>query len=304
MEASAKVGSIFVYPIKSCKGISVAQAPLTPTGFRWDRQWIVVNHKGRAYTQRNESKLALVQVELPNEAFSEGWEPTMSSYMAIRAPGMDVLKISLSRPRDVTDGVSVWEWSGSALDEGAEAANWFTNYLGKASRLVRFDAASQTRPVDPAYARGHKVMFSDQYPFMLLSQESLDALNKLLKEPVPINRFRPNILVEGCEPFSEDLWTEVRISKFTFQGVKLCSRCKIPTINQDTGIAGSEPNDTLMKFRSDKVLLPNRKDQGKIYFGQNLVCKDNLTEGKGNIVKVGDPVFVLRKISSTAEAAA
>ncbi|KAK3189058.1 hypothetical protein Dsin_028619 [Dipteronia sinensis] len=304
MEGSAKVGSIFIYPIKSCRGISVSQAPLTPTGFRWDRQWILVNHKGRAFTQRNESKLALVQVELPNEAFSEGWEPTKSSYMAIRAPGMDVLKISLSRPRDVTDGVSVWEWSGSALDEGAEAANWFTNYIGKTSRLVRFDAASQTRPVDPAYARGHKVMFSDQYPFMLLSQESLDALNKLLKEPVPINRFRPNILVEGCEPFSEDLWTEVRISKFTFQGVKLCSRCKIPTINQDTGIAGSEPNETLMKFRSDEVLLPNRKKQGKVYFGQNLVCKDNLTEGKGNIVNVGDPVFVLRKISSAAEAAA
>ncbi|KAK3189059.1 hypothetical protein Dsin_028620 [Dipteronia sinensis] len=241
---------------------------------------------------------------MPNEAFSDGWEPTKSSYMAIRAPGMDVLKISLSRPRDVTNGVSVWEWSGSALDEGAEAANWFTNYIGKSSRLVRFDAASQTKPVDPAYARGHKVMFSDQYPFMLLSQESLDALNKLLREPVPINRFRPNFVVEGCGPFSEDLWTEVRISKFTFQGVKLCSRSKIPTINQDTGIAGSEPNDTLMKFRSDKVLLPNRKQQGKVYFGQNLVCKDNLTEGKGNIFKVGDPVFVLRKISSAAEAAA
>ncbi|KAK2635218.1 hypothetical protein Ddye_030010 [Dipteronia dyeriana] len=304
MEGSAKVSSILVYPIKSCRGISVSQSPLTPTGFRWDRQWVLVNNKGMAYTQRNESKLALVQVELPNEAFSEGWKPTKSSYMAIRAPGMDVLKISLSRPRDVTDGVSVLEWSGSALDEGAEAANWFTNYIGKTSRLVRFDAASQTRPVDPAYARGHKVMFSDHYPFMLLSQESLDALNKLLREPVPINRFRPNIVVEGCGPFSEDLWTEVRISKFTFQGVKLCSRSKIPTINQDTGIAGSEPNDTLMKFRSDKVLLPNRKQQGKVYFGQNLVCKDNLTEGKGNIVKVGDPVFVLRKISSAAEAAA
>ncbi|KAL5773735.1 hypothetical protein ACOSQ2_013659 [Xanthoceras sorbifolium] len=303
-EASAKVGSIFIYPIKSCRGVSVSQAPVTPTGFRWDRQWIVVNYKGRAYTQRNEPKLALVQVELPNEAFTEGWEPTRSSYMAIRAPGMDMLKISLSRPSDVTDGVSVFEWSGSALDEGAEAANWFTNYLGKTSRLVRFDAASATRPVDAEFAPGHKIMFSDEYPFMLLSQESLDALNKLLKEPLPINRFRPNILVEGCEPYSEDLWTEVSISKVKFQGVKLCSRCKIPTIDQNTGIAGSEPTETLMKVRSDKVLLPNRKHKGKVYFGQNLVLKDNLTEGKENIVKVGDPVFVLRKVSTTVEAAA
>ncbi|XP_031269355.1 mitochondrial amidoxime reducing component 2-like [Pistacia vera] len=272
--------------------------------FRWDRQWIIVNQKGRAVTQRNEPKLALVEVELPKEAFLEGWEPTGGSYMVIKAPGMDVLKISLSKPDDVTDGVSLWEWSGSALDEGAEAANWFTKFLGKTSRLVRFNAASETRPVDPEYARGHNLMFSDQYPYMLLSQGSLDALNKLLNEPVPVNRFRPNILVDGCEPFSEDLWTEVRINKFTFEGVKLCSRCKVPTINQDTGIAGSEPSETLMKIRSDKVLRPNRKQQGKIYFGQNLVCKDSLTKGRGNVVKVGDPVFVLRKVSSAAEAAA
>ncbi|XP_044495191.1 mitochondrial amidoxime reducing component 2 isoform X2 [Mangifera indica] len=272
-------------------------------GFRWDRQWMVVNHKGRAFTQRNEPKLSLVEIELPKEVFLEGWEPTGSSYMVIKAPGMDALRISLSKPHVVTDG-SVWEWSGSALDEGAEAANWFTKFLGKTSRLARFNAASETRPVDPEYARGHKTMFSDGFPFMLLSQGSLDALNKLLNEPVPINRFRPNILVDGCEPFSEDLWTEIRINKFTFEGVKLCSRCKIPTINQDTGIAGSEPNETLMKFRSDKVLRPNQKQQRKIYFGQNLVWKDSLTAGKGNVVKVGDPVFVLRKVSSAAEAAA
>ncbi|KAH9795437.1 MOSC domain-containing protein [Citrus sinensis] len=304
MEAAGKVTSIFVYPIKSCRGISVSQAPLTPTGFRWDRQWMVINNKGRAYTQRNEPKLALVQIELPNEAFLEGWEPTGSSYMVIRAPGMQALKIPMSKPCDIADGVSVWEWSGSALDEGAEASNWFTNYLGKSSRLVRYNAESETRPVDPEYAAGQITMFSDGYPFMLLSQGSLDALNKLLKEPVPINRFRPNILVDGCEPFSEDTWTEVRINKFTFQGVKLCSRCKIPTINQDTGDAGPEPNETLKQIRSDKVLRPGRKQRGKIYFGQNMVCKDNLTEGNGKVLNLGDPVFVLKKVTSAAEAAA
>ncbi|XVE63608.1 hypothetical protein DITRI_Ditri07aG0033200 [Diplodiscus trichospermus] len=225
--AAAKISSIFIYPIKSCRGISVPLAPLTPTGFRWDRHWLVVNQKGRAYTQRVEPKLALVEVELPNEAFSEGWEPTKNSYMVIKAPGMDTLKVSLSKPPQIADGVSVWEWSGSALDEGDEASKWFTNYLGKPSRLVRFNAAAETRPVDPVYARGHNIMFSDQYPFLLASQESLDELNKLLKEPVPINRFRPNILVNGCEPFAEDLWTEIKIGQFSFQGVKLCCRCKV-----------------------------------------------------------------------------
>ncbi|MBA0806638.1 hypothetical protein Gohar_022506, partial [Gossypium harknessii] len=161
------------------------------TGFRWDRQWLVVNQRGRAYTQRVEPKLALVEVNLPAEAFSEGWEPTKTSYLEIKAPGMDLLKISLCKPPKVSDGVSVWEWSGSALDEGDEASKWFTNYLGKPSRMVRFNAASETRPVDPVYAQGYSIMFSDMFPFLLASQGSLDELNKLLKEPVPMNRFRP-----------------------------------------------------------------------------------------------------------------
>ncbi|KAJ4831201.1 hypothetical protein Tsubulata_007579 [Turnera subulata] len=304
MEAGAKVTSIFIYPVKSCRGISVPRAPLTPTGFRWDRNWVVVNSKGRAYTQRVEPKLALVQIHLPEEAFSDGWEPSKNSFMVIKAPEMGVLKIALTKPPELAEDVSVWEWSGSALDEGAEAAKWFSDYLGKPSRLVRFNAASEARPVDPEYAPGHKIMFPDLFPYMLLSQGSLDALNEVLKEPVPINRFRPNILVEGCFPFSEDVWKEIKINNFTFEGVRLCSRCKVPTINQDTGIAGSEPNATLMKIRSDKVLRPNGKQQGKVYFGQHMVWKDNLTKGKGMIIKVGDPIMVLKRVSSAAEAAA
>ncbi|PQQ03027.1 mitochondrial amidoxime reducing component 2 [Prunus yedoensis var. nudiflora] len=303
-DAVAKVSSIFIYPIKSCRGISVSQASVTPTGFRWDRQWLVVNYKGRAYTQRVEPKLSLVQVELPDEAFIEGWEPSKSSYLVLKAPGMDALKVSLIAPREVSNGISVWEWSGSALDEGADASKWFSDYLGKPSRLVRFNTASETRPVEPEYARGHKIMFSDMYPYMLLSQGSMDALNNVLKEPIPVNRFRPNIFVEGCEPFSEDLWTEIRIDKLTFLGVKLCSRCKVPTINQETGIAGAEPNETLRKIRSDSVLRPTQKQRGKVYFGQNLVFKGSLTGKKGNVLKVGDLVYVLKKVSSTDEAAA
>ncbi|PRQ30135.1 putative molybdenum cofactor sulfurtransferase [Rosa chinensis] len=284
--SEVKVASIFIYPVKSCRGISVSQAHVTPTGFRWDRQWLVVNYKGRAYTQRVEPKLALVEVQLPNEAFLENWEPTKSSYLVLKATGMDVLKVSLSTPQEIADGVSVWEWSGAALDEGADASKWFSDYLGKPSRLVRFNAASETRPVDTEYALGHQIMFSDMYPYMLLSQGSLDALNELLKEPIPVNRFRP------------------KIDKLTFQGVKLCSRCKVPTINQATGIAGTEPTNTLKKIRSDAVLRPTGKQQGRVYFGQNLVWRDSVIgDVKGNVVKVGDLVSVLKMVSSADEAA-
>ncbi|KAL3520315.1 hypothetical protein ACH5RR_018464 [Cinchona calisaya] len=302
--AAAKVASIFIYPIKSCRGISVSEAPLASTGFRWDRLWLVVNSKGRAYTQRVEPKLALVEVELPIEAFSEGWEPNRSSFLVIRAPGMDILKIPLAEPSTITDGVSVWEWSGSAFDEGNEASGWFSNFLRKPSRLVRFNEAAETRPVNSDPVRSYKIKFNDMYPFLLASQGSLEALNDHLEVPIPMNRFRPNILVEGCKPFAEDLWKEISINRLTFYAGELCYRCKIPTINQETAIAGSEPTETLRKFRSDKVLCPNKKPQGRVYFGHMLVCKDSLIQWKSKKIQVGDPVYVLKLMSSYDDATA
>ncbi|KVI03264.1 Molybdenum cofactor sulfurase, C-terminal [Cynara cardunculus var. scolymus] len=283
-EAAAKVKSIFLYPIKSCRGISVSESPISATGFRWDRQWMVVNSRGRACTQRVDPKLALVETRIWGEekVQSRVWEITYFLTL-IRAPGMDELKVSLCKPPQTCDGVSVWEWSGSALDEGDEASKWFTNYLGKPSRLVRFNE---------------------------VSQGSLDALNELLKEPVPINRFRPNILVDRCEPFAEDLWKEIKIGNLAFHGVKLCSRCKVPTINQENAVSASEPTETLVKFRSGKVLIPGRKGQAmvsslpfniwnktRVYFGQNMVCED-LPEGNEHIIKLGDPVYVINTFAS------
>ncbi|KAG5006079.1 hypothetical protein JHK85_024621 [Glycine max] len=249
---SAKVSAIFIYPIKSCRAISVSRAPLTPTGFRWDRQWMVVNSQGRMYTQRVEPRLALVEVELPSEAFLENWEPTQDSYMVVNAPGMQPLKICLSQQgKEVANAVSVWEWTGSALDEGAEASQWFSDYLGKPCQLVRFNSASEVRPVDPDYVKGqHQTTFTDGYPFLLASQ--------------------------------------------------------IPTINQETAIAAPEPNETLMKTRSGELIRPNDKNKKRIYFGQNMTWNwmGFSAEGSGKIIKVGDSVYVLQKVSSTAEAAA
>ncbi|XP_060197359.1 uncharacterized protein LOC132626477 isoform X2 [Lycium barbarum] len=246
--AAAQVKSIFIYPVKSCRGISVSEAPLSST--------------------------------------------------MIRAPGMDVLKVPLVEPSEVANGVSVWEWSGSALDEGDEASNWFSKYLGKPSRLVRFNEVSESRPTDANFAPGYKIKFNDAYPFLLISQKSLDVLNEQLKEPVSINRFRPNILVDGSDPFCEDLWKDIKIGENTFGSTELCFRCKVPTINQETAEAGPEPSETLMKFRSDKVLNTNKKQQGRIYFGQNFVWVDSLAQEKRKTVKVGDPVYVLKMVSS------
>ncbi|ONM23548.1 Molybdenum cofactor sulfurase family protein [Zea mays] len=167
---AATVKSVLVYPIKSCRGISVPQAPITATGFRWDRQWMLVNSKGRACTQRVEPKLALVEVQMPPEAFAEDWHPTPDDHMVIRAPGMEPLKVPLSVECATISDVSVWEWTGAAYDEGAEAAEWFSTFLGCPTRLVRFNEDSETRLTDPDYARGYKTMFSDGFPYLIVSQ--------------------------------------------------------------------------------------------------------------------------------------
>ncbi|XP_076882842.1 uncharacterized protein LOC143531425 [Bidens hawaiensis] len=298
--AAARLVAIFLFS-PSCRLISLPQ-PLSPTGFVWDRHWMVINSKGRGCTQRVEPKLAMVQVELPLEAFSLGWKPNNSSYLVVRAPGMAELKVSLAKPCLLSDGVSVWEWSGSAWDEGDEAARWFTDYLGKPSRLVRFNEESETRPINPHYASGFNVKFTDLSPFHLISEASLDAVNEQLKEPISINRFRPNIFVNGCESFAEDLWKQIKINDSTFQNVMLCPRCKIPNINQEDGKHGSEPTATMMKFRSYKVLEVNTvttQYRGRVYIGQMLVCEDS----KGKIVSVGDIIEVESVFPSYADVA-
>ncbi|XP_039834653.1 mitochondrial amidoxime reducing component 2-like, partial [Panicum virgatum] len=134
------------------------------------------------------------------------------------------------------DGVGVWDWSGSAHDEGTEAAEWFSAYLGKPSRLVRFKEGSETRPTDPDYAQGYKVMFADAFPILIASQGSLDALNEILKEPVQMNRFRANIIVDGCHPYSEDLWKTVKTNWLTFICVRLRDCCQVKILISDTVI--------------------------------------------------------------------
>eukprot|EP00267_Zea_mays_P034992 XP_008670379.1 mitochondrial amidoxime reducing component 2 isoform X2 [Zea mays] len=233
-EPAATVKSIFIYPIKSCRGLAVSQALIISTGFRWDRQWVVVNGKGRAYTQRVEPKLALVQVELPPEAFAEDWQPTPYDHLVIRAPGMDTLKIPLAAEHTTIDDVSVWEWSGSAYDEGAEVSEWFSTYFGKPSRLVRFKEASETRPTDPYYGQGqgYKIMFTDRFPFLIASQGSLDALNEILKEPVPMNRFRPKCqaLIKRMEYLALNqmkLYRHFGPTKCFVQATKINDRCTL-----------------------------------------------------------------------------
>ena len=186
--------------------------------------------------------------------------------------------MALEREPGPTVKASVWKDECAVLDEGHEAAAWFSDYLGVGARLVRL-ADDDARPLGTTAAQpGDRVSFADAYPFLLISEASLDGLNRRLSLPVPMDRFRPNIVVEGCGAHAEDQWRHVRIGEVDFRVAKPCSRCVITTTNQQTGESGREPLRTLATYRLE---------DGEILFGQNLVHG-----GRGE-VGVGDDVVVL-----------
>ncbi len=260
------VSALYVYPIKSCRGTAVSRAPVTPRGFQDDRLLMVVDAEGQFLTQREQPRLALVE-----PALADG-------RLRVCAPGMPELALAVGNdgPRAT---VGIWRDTCPAVDQGPEAAAWFSDYLRVPCRLVRI-ADEHTRIVDQTFARraDDQTGFADGYPFLLISQESLDDLNARLAPPLPMNRFRPNIVVAGGAPFAEDGWSDVEIGGVRYGVVKSCARCAITTTDQATAAVGPEPLRTLAGFRHRADPRPG------VYFGQNLVS------GQTGTIAVGDAV--------------
>ena len=266
MSASLWITALYQYPLKSCRGVPLDSARVTAYGLEQDRHWMVVDAKGFFLSQRRFPRMALI------EALPAGDE------LVLRAPGMNELRVRSAMGNPLH--VRVWGHNGVADDAGDAAAAWLSHYLGHPCRLVA-PGPRFRRAVDPAYDRfGSELHFADGFPFLLISEASLDHLNARLPDPVPMNRFRPNIVIGGCGPHAEDGWRTLKIGELIFHVVKPCSRCTIPTVDQSSGERGDEPTRTLATYR--------RAGDGKIYFGQNLVH-----ETKTGVLKLGDPVTVL-----------
>jgi uncharacterized protein YcbX len=256
-----------VYPIKSAGGISLEAWEVDGRGLRHDRRWMLVDEAGRFMSQRRSPRMALIGV---------GIEP---DHLVVDAPDMPPLEVPLQPPHDRLSLARVWNDLVEVLAIGDEADRWFGEFLGARCRLVYLPDESM-RPVDPAYARmGDQVGLADGFPFLLASEASLADLNARLESPVPMNRFRPNLVVRGCEPFAEDGWRLVRIGEITLRVVKPCSRCAITTVDQRTASTGKEPLRTLAQFRRAGT---------KVLFGQNLIHDNTGT------LRVGDPVKVFQ----------
>ncbi len=271
-----------LYPIKSCAGIPLRQATLTKAGLMsehiYDREWMVVDAQGRFMTQREFPKMALIVPRIKADT------------LELRAPGMLRLEVPLGLPDSENESVvdvQVWDDTVKAYDCDETTAAWFSNFLGTSCRLVRFHAAAK-RHGSAEWTGGLEAptLFSDGYPMLVVSEASLNDLNGKLqaqgRDPLPMNRFRPNIVINGIEAFEEDYAESIRIGEAAVKPVKPCPRCPIPSIDQASGEIGPDPLDILRTYRA------NPKVDGGITFGMNAV----LLEGEGQVLRVGQEVEV------------
>jgi uncharacterized protein YcbX len=270
------VGALFVHPVKSCAGVALRASLLAETGLDLDRAWMVVDEHGEMLTQRELPRLALVQPTLRN------------SDVVLRAPGMLALHLLLDTVEGATR-VRVWDDVVKAYDMGPLAAQWFSDFLGTKLRLVRFDP-DETRLSDPRWAGEVQApnTFGDGYPLLVANSASLADLNTRLAAkgapPVTMQRFRPNLVLDGLPAYDEDHLHEIDIATdegpVTLRLVKPCTRCSIPNIEPASAETGSEPGATLAGYRADARM------QGGITFGMNAV----IVQGVEHTLRVGQAV--------------
>ena len=264
-----RLSEIWIYPVKSLGGISLPKAKVKGKGLEYDRRWMLIDSDGVAMTQRAYNEMALLKVSFHN-----------GKLQIAKMHNGSITGTAMFDPETPPEGSSikahVWDDEVEVAEVRRDLSEWFSHHLAVPCRLVTFPEENP-RQVDPRYSLdGEHLALADAYPFLLIGQSSLDDLNSRLKEPVPMNRFRPNFVFTGGLPFQEDDWKSVNIGNLRFRAAKKCDRCILTTINQETGHKATEPLRTLSTYR---------KIGNKVFFGQNLI---GLEEG---IVSVGDPII-------------
>ncbi|MEM9089141.1 MAG: MOSC N-terminal beta barrel domain-containing protein [Cyanobacteria bacterium P01_F01_bin.53] len=304
--ASLTLSELNIYPVKSAAGISLNTSRLTLHGLQFDRRCMVVSEEGQFMTQRRFPRMALISIALTQNATgalgsSDYHSPDYK--LTLSAPAMPSISITIAQNGDESiskDSITVEVWGDrtQVISLGTEAQQWLSQFLGTPCQLVYMPNTTR-RPIDHGVLGPNQlVSFADAYPYLLISEASLAGLNEKLvqkqTDPVPMNRFRPNLVVRGCsEAHAEDQWKRIRIGEAVFSVSKPCARCSVPTIDQSTGTKGkgNEPIKTLSTYRSwDKA----------IWFGQNLVQENLVQESlvQGNIdqpyqLSIGDEIEVL-----------
>ncbi len=241
---------IYRYPVKSLKGVGLAWASLDARGISQDRRWMLVNLEGQFLSQRKLPHMILVRTLM------------LPDGLTLQAPGMPDLPLPQESAVDEVMTVNIWGDACIARCVGNDADVWLGEFLQCECRLV-YLPDDQLRQVDLKYAaQGVQTGFSDGFPLLLISEASLQDLNSRLPEPMTMERFRPNLVVSGCDAYAEDQWKRIRIGEVEFLVVKPCSRCAITGVNPDDARTGPEPLKTLSSYR---------RDGNYVNFGQNLI---------------------------------
>lgn len=275
-----RISALNVYPVKSCAGIGVASARVgarglaaaTPAGHAGDREWMIVDRDGIFVTQREYPALALVHTSVESGA------------LVLTTAGKTPLPVSLDAHRAESREVVVWKSRVPAFDEGDAVARWLSSVLGADVRLVRFDSSHERR-CNPVFAgdSGAHTAFADGYPLLVIGDASLAELNGRLaasgSPALPMNRFRPNIVLSGLEAFDEDHVDTLHAGGVTMKLVKPCTRCQITTTDQSSAAVGIEPLQTLGRYRMNERL-------GGVAFGMNAI----IVAGVGRALSVGTDV--------------
>ncbi|MFJ1594132.1 MOSC domain-containing protein [Kitasatospora albolonga] len=266
--------SAHVYPVKSLAGQASDEVAVEPWGLDGDRRWMLIDKASRAITQRQQPFMARISaVLLPGGG------------IALSAPDRPPLRVAVPAPERLIS-VELHRDTVTVAEAAPEAHVWFSEALGSETRLVHLDDPARRRHVDPEFARpGDMVSFADGYPLLLTTTASLDALNALVaagdrpdEGPLPMDRFRPNVVVDGTGAWAEDGWRRIAIGEVPFSVVKPCGRCVITTTDQRTAERGKEPLATLAR---------HRRVGNQLLFGQNLIPE------RPGVIRAGDPVKIL-----------
>ena len=259
-----EVSGLYVYPVKSTRGTARARAVLTPLGLEWDRQWMIVNARGVFLSQRTHPQLARIVPQLTPGA------------LVLSAPGLPALSVPLAADGART-AVRIWDDACVGLDQGSAAHEWVSQAVGEAVRLIRV-APDMGRTANPQFAgtTPAPIGFPDGYPVLVCNEASLADLNHRLPERIPMERFRPNLVLRGLPAWAEDHIDTLDVGPVTLRLVKPCVRCTIPSIDQKTGVRSTDPAPALKEFRFSKSLRG-------VMFGENAV----IVRGSGEAIERG-----------------
>lgn len=266
--STLKISDLWIYPIKSLAGIQLTTSKVEHRGLQYDRRWVLVDEKGVFVNQRDFPEMNFLQPDID------------SGIMTVhhKQGKLEPLSISMSEPSVSAEPVVVWDDTCSGKPVDPKADEWFSKAIGKPVRLL-YMHKDGVRPADPRYAitESDEVSYADGYPVLFISEASLAMLNNKTDEHIPMNRFRPNIIISGATAHQEDELREIEINGLKLYGVKPCARCVMTTIDINTGKKGKEPLKTLATYR---------KTGHKILFGENFIPA---AEGT---VNVGDEITV------------